>query len=157
MRKALPDLSGITLSGEPDGAAIRTEHRNSPIGGDRELARRIRLALDMGDKAQQESQDAPADGRPLGKGNGGSGAPRVLEAPAESSNGQCSPAVGEATVVDKARGISLVRLSDDERPDHGGDWEVQLQGERVRVLRGIALDGARAVVEAMDAEERFDG
>ena len=157
LRKALPDLSGITLSGEKDGEPIRTSHRTTnSLGENVELARRLRLALDMGEKAQQESQDAPTNGRPLGKGNGGSGAQRVLEAPAESSNGQCSPAVGEATVVDKARGISVVRVSHDGRSDGGGDWDVQQRGKRVKVLRGITAEAAAQVVQALDAEGRFD-
>ena len=149
-------MSGITISGDPDGAPITTQHLSgSSLGVDQELARRLALLQDIV-SAPQEPQDAPADDRPLGKGNGGSGAQRVLEAPAESSNRQCGPAVGEATVVDKDRGISVVRLSHDGRSDGGGDWDVQQRGKRVKVLRGITAEAAAQVVQALDAEGRFD-
>ncbi len=154
LRKCVPDLSGITLSGDAD-APIVTQHLDTPLGRDKELARRLALLQRVID-VPEESHDVPADGRPLGKGNGGSGTQRVLEAPAESSNGQCSPAVGEATVVDKARGISVVRVSHDGRSDGGGDWDVQQHGKQVTLLRGITAEGAAQVVQAMDAEGAFD-
>ncbi len=154
LKKALPDLAGLQLSGDKDEPVV-TQHLDTPLGRDKELARRLALLQRVID-VPEESQDVPADGRPLGKGNGGSGAQRVLEAPAESSNGQCSPAVGEATVVDKDRAVTLTRLSDDERPDHGGEWEVQQHGKQVTLLRGITAEGAAQVVQALDQEGRFD-
>ncbi len=59
-------------------------------------------------------------------------------------------------MVDKARGISVVRVSHDGRSDGGGDWDVQQHGKQVTLLRGITAEGAAQVVQAMDAEGAFD-
>ncbi len=68
LRKCVPDLSGITLSGDAD-APIVTQHLDTPLGRDKELARRLALLQRVID-VPEESHDVPADGRPLGKGNG---------------------------------------------------------------------------------------
>ncbi len=65
--------------------------------------------------------------------------------------------MGESTTFDSARVITITRLTDDGRADHGGDWQVDQQGKLVRKLRGITLDGARDVVAAMDEGGKFDG
>ena len=154
LTRILPTMGSITLAGDADGTPIRTQHlTDSPIGSDRELARRLRLALDMGDKAQPEPQDAPTNGMPLGHTNGVDGAQRTQEAPEPPSG----PAVGKVTVIDKDRGIALRRLTADGRPDDGGDWQVVHGDKDLRVLRGITLLQARQVVEAMDDGGKFDG
>ncbi len=92
----------------------------------------------------------------MGHVNGSNGAVRVLVAPEQPINGTCAPAIGAAVVVDKDRAVTLTRLSDDERPDHGGEWEVQQHGKQVTLLRGITAEGAAQVVQALDQEGRFD-
>ncbi len=48
-------------------------------------------------------------------------------------------------------------MTDDGKEDHGGDFEVQQHGKRVKVLKGITSDAAAQVAKAMDAEGAFDG
>ncbi len=151
LKRCLPELTGITLSGEADGAPIVLANRPA----DPEVARRLALLQRVID-APEESQDAPADDRPLGKGNGGNGAQRVLEAPAETPIDVCQPPVGAAVVVDRDRAVTLTRMSDDGKQDHGGEWRVEQHGKQVKLLRGITAEGAAAVVQAMDQQGRFD-
>ncbi len=146
--------SHTQLIGGAGGEPIRTEHRNSPIGSDRELARRLRLALDMGDKAQQEAQDAPTDGRTM---NGTRTSVMPSDGPGESRNGVCKPAVGAAVDFDKARAITITRLTDDGREDHGGDFEVRAGDQLIRTLRGITFANAKDVVAAMVETGKIDG
>ncbi len=137
------------------GDPIRTQHlADSSLGADGELARRLAL-LQAVVGQPQEAEDAPIDGRPFRYVNQSNGTQRTLQGPPESSNGQCTP-VGEITTFDSGRGITLTRMSDDGHADHGGDWDVQHNGARVKVLRGITAEGAAAVVQALDQEGRFD-
>ena len=154
LKKALPDLAGLQLSGDKD-APITTQHlTDSPIGADRELARRVGLLLGKAAEAPQAAQDGPTGARPT---NGHSTAVMPSDGPGESSNGVCTPAVGATVDFDKARSITITRLTDDGRDDHGGDWDVQQEGKAVRKLRGITFGGAKDVVAAMDDGGKFDG
>jgi hypothetical protein len=153
LKKALPDLAGLQLSGDQD-SPIRTQHINdSSLGKDAELSRRLAL-LQGTVGAPPEPVDAPTNGRPT---NGHDTSVLPPDQPGESANGHCSPAIGEAFDFDSDRNITITRLSDDSRDDHGGDFEVRVSDQPIRTLRGITFDNARAVVEAMIETGKIDG
>ena len=152
LSKVVPDMRSVELGGSADGEPIRTEVRDaSSLGANEEAARRIKLLLHMAEESKQE-EEPPTDGGPLGYTNGSNGAQRTPDGP-ESPTG---PAVGEVTVIDKDRGITLRRLTADGRPDDGGDWLVVHGDKDLRVLRGITLPQAKAVLAAMDDGGKFD-
>ena len=64
--------------------------------------------------------------------------------------------MGAAVVVDRDRAVTLTRMSDDGKQDHGGEWRVEQHGKQVKLLKGITAEAAAQVVDAMDQEGKFD-
>jgi hypothetical protein len=83
LRKALPDLAGLQLSGDKDSPVL-TEHTEHALGGDVELARRIALVQRIVQQGPQEPEEPPTSGQGLVLTNASNGAQRTLEPPGES-------------------------------------------------------------------------
>ena len=134
------------------GRPITTQHLgDSSLGRDNEMARRLALIQSLG-QAPQAPADAPAGARLT---NGSDTSVLPLDGPGESANGACAPAVG--TSVDFDSTVSIHRLTDDGREDHGGDFEVKAGDAVIRTLRGITFAAARDVVAAMKETGKIDG
>ncbi len=120
-------MRSIELGGSADGEPIRTEHRDaSSLGANAEAARRIKLLLHMAE--QEEAEEPPTDGRPLGRANG------VAAKPAKSE-------LVAGHELQLAEDITAKLDTADGRG--GGDWSVSKAGEHVKRLPGLDIAGVK--------------
>ncbi len=127
--------SQTQLIGGAGGEPIR--QRLDLAGGhpDKELARRLAL---MFLRADEQPEEAPVDGRPMGHVNGANGAQRTPDGPGESPDDKFEVGL----VLDLPEKATATLVASDRAGI--GDWRVlKADGTEVRILPGVTAGEVR--------------